>query len=202
MSTTSVLRKYLCTCLWMVVSCGDTVRDCVVFVFVSHSLSLSLSLSLSVCLSSTLAGSIPYPDKYDDDPRIYMKNTTVETFLKGMSDGDPWILFDARMHRKAPQFLKDYVTLPPFRMCGEASPPQFSLGGYPAGAPFHSHVHAWNALIYGRKRWFMVPPGLNTAHHVDTNRPSERTLSWLEKGGLEDYKSKGIMYVYILLLAV
>ena len=35
---------------------------------------------------------------------------------------------------------------------------RFSLGPAGSGAPPHFHGHAWNALIYGKKRWFLFPP--------------------------------------------
>eukprot|EP00056_Hartaetosiga_gracilis_P005825 m.89550 g.89550 ORF g.89550 m.89550 type:complete len:796 (+) comp12296_c0_seq12:23-2410(+) len=35
---------------------------------------------------------------------------------------------------------------------------QFYLGPAGSGAPMHVHSGAWNALVFGRKRWFMVPP--------------------------------------------
>ena len=35
---------------------------------------------------------------------------------------------------------------------------QFYLGGPGTGAPFHRHDGAYNALIYGQKRWFLLPP--------------------------------------------
>ena len=42
-----------------------------------------------------------------------------------------------------------------------APPParaQFFLGPPGSGAPFHAHRDAFNALIFGRKRWFLLPP--------------------------------------------
>lgn len=36
---------------------------------------------------------------------------------------------------------------------------QFYLGPTLSGAPFHAHGPAFNALIYGRKLWFLLPPG-------------------------------------------
>ena len=35
---------------------------------------------------------------------------------------------------------------------------QFYVGPTLSGAPPHFHRSAWNALIYGRKRWFLFPP--------------------------------------------
>ena len=36
--------------------------------------------------------------------------------------------------------------------------PQFYMGPANSGAPFHVHNIAVNALIYGRKRWALLPP--------------------------------------------
>eukprot|EP00055_Hartaetosiga_balthica_P015073 m.86761 g.86761 ORF g.86761 m.86761 type:complete len:768 (-) comp8771_c0_seq2:285-2588(-) len=35
---------------------------------------------------------------------------------------------------------------------------QFYLGPAGSGAPMHVHSGAWNALVFGRKRWYLVPP--------------------------------------------
>jgi hypothetical protein len=35
---------------------------------------------------------------------------------------------------------------------------QFYLGGPGSGSPFHFHKDAFNALMYGKKRWFLLPP--------------------------------------------
>ena len=37
-------------------------------------------------------------------------------------------------------------------------PPQFYVGPAGSGAPFHMHRAAYNALVYGRKRWLLRPP--------------------------------------------
>ena len=34
-----------------------------------------------------------------------------------------------------------------------------SLGASRTGLPFHIHGETWLALIHGRKRWFVYPPG-------------------------------------------
>ena len=35
---------------------------------------------------------------------------------------------------------------------------QFYLGPAESGAPLHFHRGAWNVLVHGRKRWFLLPP--------------------------------------------
>lgn len=34
----------------------------------------------------------------------------------------------------------------------------FYVGPAGSGVNFHQHTNAWNALFYGRKRWFLFPP--------------------------------------------
>ena len=36
----------------------------------------------------------------------------------------------------------------------------FYVGPAGSGVNFHQHTNAWNALFYGRKRWFLFPPAL------------------------------------------
>ena len=35
---------------------------------------------------------------------------------------------------------------------------QWALGGEGTGAPVHFHNTAWNALVYGAKKWLIYPP--------------------------------------------
>jgi hypothetical protein len=35
----------------------------------------------------------------------------------------------------------------------------FYIGGAYSSVSFHAHVTAWNALLFGYKRWFLLPPG-------------------------------------------
>ena len=35
---------------------------------------------------------------------------------------------------------------------------QFYQGAAGTGAPMHVHIDAWNCLVYGEKRWFLMPP--------------------------------------------
>merc|ERR1711879_922805 len=59
--------------------------------------------------------------------------------------------FDAK-----PKILKDVV------VGGQAPvvhPAQFYLGPAGSGAPMHYHNMAVNVVAFGRKRWFLYPPG-------------------------------------------
>ena len=58
----------------------------------------------------------------------------------------------------------------------EAPRVQFFLGSSGTGAPFHFHNAAFNALAYGRKRWFVLPPG-------DSLYSAEPTMRYLESDG-------------------
>ena len=46
--------------------------------------------------------------------------------------------------------------------------PQFYLGAAGTGAPMHFHVHAYNVLVHGRKRWMVMPPrhGVYSKQHI------------------------------------
>lgn len=83
-----------------------------------------------------------------------------------------------------PPFLKGEVLLPPGegappaatnRLASDAShgadatpvplvrpspapKPQVFVGGPGSGAPLHYHTDAWNALAFGRKHWWLLPP--------------------------------------------
>jgi hypothetical protein len=48
----------------------------------------------------------------------------------------------------------------PFAMNASArdSSALFYFGPAAAGVSIHQHTNAWNALVYGRKRWFLLPP--------------------------------------------
>ena len=41
-----------------------------------------------------------------------------------------------------------------------------SFGKQDTGLSFHEHSDAWNGLIWGRKRWFLVPKGISTTTDV------------------------------------
>ena len=69
-----------------------------------------------------------------------------------------------------PELRDDFTTPPAFceatpLPCGPDDPepgasedPLFFLGAAGSGVGFHRHGHAWNSVVFGRKRWFLYPP--------------------------------------------
>ena len=100
-------------------------------------------------------------------------------------------------------FLKDISHPPAFgdpqdcarnRLCTYAlGPHQFALGAAGTGSPMHTHQDAWNALIYGRKRWFIAPPARANYSYTHIRAwmeadypqlpPSQRPLECVQRAG-------------------
>ena len=100
-------------------------------------------------------------------------------------------------------FLKDISHPPGFgdpqdcarnRLCSYAlGPHQFALGAAGTGSPMHTHQDAWNALIYGRKRWFIAPPAQANYSYTHIRAwmeadypqlpPSQRPLECVQRAG-------------------
>lgn len=52
---------------------------------------------------------------------------------------------------------------------------QFYQGIAGTGAPLHSHIDAWNALVHGKKRWFVFPP-------LQGYYSTKPIIEWMENG--------------------
>ena len=57
--------------------------------------------------------------------------------------------------------------------------PQLYLGPPGSGAPLHFHKDAYNALAFGEKRWWLLPP--HAARYS-----AEPVSAWLARGGAGD----------------
>ena len=88
--------------------------------------------------------------------QLYQEYKTVQDLLLLSS---PTYIFEA-IPPNSP--LLDYFTLPdilnPSVTHISVTKTQFYVGPPLSGAPFHFHRNAWNVLIYGLKRWFVLPP--------------------------------------------
>jgi len=56
----------------------------------------------------------------------------------------------------------------------------FFIGPTLSGAYFHAHYAAWNAVVYGRKRWLLMPPG---AFYGTVKNGDMTVVEWLHKYG-------------------
>ena len=54
-----------------------------------------------------------------------------------------------------------------------------SLGGLGSGLPWHTHGETWIAAVYGRKAWFVYPPG--SARSSQRGSPLHDANTWLER---------------------
>ena len=66
---------------------------------------------------------------------------------------------------------------------------QFYQGAAGTGAPMHLHTDAWNCLVYGEKRWFLIPPfqgaysAMPIRQWVDELYPSMQVLECTQRAG-------------------
>ena len=57
------------------------------------------------------------------------------------------------------------------------------------GAPMHLHMDAWNALVYGRKRWMVLPPSqaryslLGPLEFLQREKDRLQPLEWVQEAG-------------------
>jgi len=61
---------------------------------------------------------------------------------------------------------------------------QWALGGEGTGAPVHHHNTAWNAMMYGAKKWFLYPPH-------DMIMSNMQILEYIESD-LKSFEARGI----------
>ena len=60
---------------------------------------------------------------------------------------------------------------------------QWALGGPASGAPQHFHNTAWNACVYGAKKWLVYPPAYALMSNEQIRKWDEDDRSELEKDG-------------------
>lgn len=93
-------------------------------------------------------------------------------YLKYQRDESPHYIFDSEFGEKAPFMLSEFDTSELDKLIagdflsalGKKRPPYrwFVAGPAKTGAPWHvdpNSTSAWNALVSGRKRWALYPPG-------------------------------------------
>ncbi|GLC43738.1 hypothetical protein PLESTB_000903100 [Pleodorina starrii] len=99
-----------------------------------------------------------------------MPFTTYLSYSSSNRDEMPLYLFDKHFTQVAPSMEHDYATPPQFGedlfgLLGQAGRPDYRwliLGPTRSGSSFHvdpNATSAWNALLWGAKKWVMYPPG-------------------------------------------
>ena len=85
--------------------------------------------------------------------------------------GRPWYVFERRKALRDVLLADIEIPLPfggpKAALAGSPWNHLFlSLGGSRAGALFHAHAPAWNALIFGKKRWLLFDERLIAERHA------------------------------------
>lgn len=109
-------------------------------------------------------------DEVVEGKKIKMRFADYLAYHSANQDDDPIYLFDPDFVERAPALRADYE--PPeyfredlFSLLGEERRPLYRwwvLGPARSGSCFHLDPYmtsAWNALLQGRKRWLLYPPG-------------------------------------------
>eukprot|EP01120_Amphizonella_sp_Union-15-10_P012028 TRINITY_DN526_c0_g1_i2.p1 TRINITY_DN526_c0_g1~~TRINITY_DN526_c0_g1_i2.p1 ORF type:complete len:519 (-),score=115.33 TRINITY_DN526_c0_g1_i2:52-1608(-) len=129
--------------------------------------------------------------------RIRMTLTDFNHYMKNQRDPDPLYIFDSGFGERAPELLRDYEVPRHFwedffSVLGNGRPLYrwFLMGPERSGTGFHVDPYstsAWNALLYGRKRWALYPP--------DAVPPGGKRVSFSE-AGVENYDAMNILEWY------
>ena len=73
------------------------------------------------------------------------------------SNHEHMYVFENKLLAPKSSLLQD-IRLPPWFGGMKMHPLQFMLGPRGSGSPAHFHISAWNALVFGQKQWFLLPP--------------------------------------------
>ncbi|KAK7502296.1 hypothetical protein BaRGS_00006249 [Batillaria attramentaria] len=95
----------------------------------------------------------------------------------GMLGNETFYWFGDNNYTEWQELFDKYIP-PPYSLPGLTGVYSFGLAGAGTGVPFHFHGPGFGEVIYGRKRWFMLPPEKTPHFH-----PNRTTLQWL----YEDY---------------
>ena len=98
-----------------------------------------------------------------------------------------WLAEMRRAHRPLPEYIFDQSgaiargglgrplrRLFPWRAILAQEAPGLYVGANGSGNPFHYHAQTWNALVVGRKRWWLYPPNASFYSEV-------HPLEWLRR---------------------
>jgi tetratricopeptide (TPR) repeat protein len=105
----------------------------------------------------------------------------LEEMMDDRRDGDvssePTYIFDRNFFQDSTELTGSLRTPPFFRIAKGMDESFFFLGASKSGVSFHKHADAWNAVLFGRKRWFLYPPTKTPPGGV---WPGFSQLDWLK----------------------
>ena len=116
--------------------------------------------------------------------RASERTTTLGAFVSGLAaeqpkdevEADPWYLIT----KKLPWIASELTHHPLFEegfelsMASRDEMALLSIGAHSSGAHFHQHSDAWNCVVYGRKRWGLIPPA------AEYRSPTDSSAVWWE----------------------
>eukprot|EP01087_Luapelamoeba_hula_P020468 TRINITY_DN698_c0_g1_i3.p1 TRINITY_DN698_c0_g1~~TRINITY_DN698_c0_g1_i3.p1 ORF type:complete len:697 (-),score=118.00 TRINITY_DN698_c0_g1_i3:17-2107(-) len=122
-------------------------------------------------LSKRFGNTLFRVDQTDDEgDKLHMKLKNYFEYAATNTDEDPIYVFCPYYGDRAPALLSDYEIPPHFTedflpLLGEKRPSYrwVVIGSQRSGSAFHLDpfkTSAWNALLSGRKRWALYPPGI------------------------------------------
>ncbi|CAK9268959.1 unnamed protein product [Sphagnum jensenii] len=115
-------------------------------------------------------GDVAFKVSQSHGKKVKMKLKDYASYMQSQNDEEPLYIFDSKFGEVAPTMLQDYSVPSIFSedllalLDKQVRPPFRWLVAGPArsGASWHvdpALTSAWNALLSGRKRWALYPPG-------------------------------------------
>eukprot|EP00659_Diplonema_papillatum_P002267 gene2267-3500_t len=126
----------------------------------------NLSVTLSSANKNSYAKRVVSLREYvagflDTPPVVQLGNTT-------------WYHFGNNNHAEWPELFACYKLPTQYMQDPSYFAFSFGMGGSGSGVPFHTHGGVFNEVVYGRKRWWLAPPGPQP-----DMEPNESALQWL-----------------------
>mmetsp|Transcript_2583 Transcript_2583/g.5889 ORF Transcript_2583/g.5889 Transcript_2583/m.5889 type:complete len:575 (-) Transcript_2583:159-1883(-) len=154
----------------------------------------------------TAIGRIPYPSKFGLSSESSTIRDYVETYMGKQRENDidkdliPYLALSAPREMSYIQNSGKRFHLPSFAQLfankSYALDTQLFLGPEGAGSPMHFHNNAFNIVVFGAKRWFLLPPTQRVYSKVKAQNWAHSQTRRVRKSVLECVQNEGdIMYV-------